>query len=158
MIILDCELTPKVQVSTSKGLYNIIKNHTDVTVDFPGLTNFTVTVFAIDSRYICKHLDFSWSLGDGSNASGKHVEHYYNKTGVYGVVLKIYEIYEHDSGKKLMGNVEMNIHVVKGLLHLCSFIINSEFQRLQSMLESGGGGGGGAMSNYFIARAEIVAH
>ena len=126
IIIADCQLTPKVWVSTSKGSYNITKNHTDVNLVFPGSINFTVAVYAIDPYFICKHLHYSWNFGDGRNASGKHVEHHYNNTGVYGVVLKIYKVFNDDNeARKLMRNVTMNIHV-EGLLHLSSVVIISQ--------------------------------
>ena len=124
-------MIPKVSVSTSKGSYNITKNHTDVTLVLPGSINFTVAVVAIDPYFFCKHLHFSWNFGDGCNASGKHVEHHYNNTGVYGVVLKIYKVFKDDGGeRKLMGNVTMNIHVVKGLLQSSSSFNNVSMSTL----------------------------
>ena len=120
MIILDCQLTPSVQVSTSNGSYVITKNHTIVTMEFSELINFTVAVNPIDPYFICKRLHFSWYFGDGCNASGNHTEHRYNKAGLYGVVLKIYKVFNSDNGMELMSNVTMTIHILKGLLLICN--------------------------------------
>ena len=85
-----------------------------------------MAVYAINPYFLCKHLHYSWNFGDSRNASGKHVEHHYSKTGVYSVVLKIYKVFNDDNeARKLMKNVTMNIHV-EGLLHLSSVVIISQ--------------------------------
>jgi hypothetical protein len=111
VITLDCYLVPKVKVSTPTGSHNITMNHTDVTLDSPGLVNFTVSMLKVDPYFLCKRLRlyFFWTLGDGRNASGEDVEHYYNKTGVYYVVLKIFKV--SGDTKHFVTNVTMKIDV-----------------------------------------------
>ena len=113
VIILDCRVVPKVKVLTATGSYNISTNHTDVTLDSPGLVNFTVSIVKVDPIFICKRLYFFWDLGDGRNTTGKEVEHYYNNTGVYCVVLKILKVFDdgHESQMVTVTNVTMKIHV-----------------------------------------------
>ena len=92
-------------------------NHADVTMDSPGMVNFTVSTFRVDPYFLCQDLYFSWNLSDGRNVSGKHVEHYYNKTGVYYVVLKIYKVLH--GRKDFLTNVTVKIEI-KGDCN-CSF-------------------------------------
>ena len=118
-MISDCSFISKVKVSTATGSYNISQNHTDITLNSPGLVNFTVSTHSlIDPYFVCKRLYFFWDFGDGHNTSGKHVEHRYNNTGVFCVVLKIYKVFRDDGGKEFIRNITMKIHV-KGLLFNC---------------------------------------
>ena len=72
-----------------------------------------MSIVKVDPSFICKHLYFLWDLGDGRNTIGKEVEHCYNNTGVYGVVLKILKVFDdgHESQMVTVTNVTMKIHV-----------------------------------------------
>ena len=107
--VTDCYLEPRLNVSTPAGSYSITTNHTDVIMDSPGMVNFTVSTFRVDPYFLCQDLYFSWSLGDGRNASGERVDHYYNETGVYYVVLKIYKVL--DERKDFLTNVTVKIEI-----------------------------------------------
>lgn len=110
--VTDCSFISKVKVSTATGSYNISQNHTDITLNSPGLVNFTVSTHSlIDPYFVCKRLYFFWDFGDGHNTSGKHVEHRYNNTGVFCVVLKIYKVFRDDGGKEFIRNITLKIHV-----------------------------------------------
>lgn len=99
------------------GSYNISQNHTDVSLDSRGLVNFTIiSISKIDPYFICKHFYFLWDLGDGFNASGKYIEHFYNKTGDYFVVLKIFhKVLAVNSSKELLRNFTIKVQI-KGLV------------------------------------------
>ena len=74
----------------------------------------------VDPFFICKRLYFLWDLGDGRNATGKEVEHYYNNTGVYGVVLKILKVFDdgHELQMVTVTNVTMRIHIKGNVANL----------------------------------------
>ena len=86
-------------------------------------------VVTIDPYFICKPLHFIWELGNGFNVSGQHIEHWYNKTGSFPALLKIYKVHNDDdngdSGKKeLVRNITITLcikgKVVKVLGHVVS--------------------------------------
>ncbi|XP_028395347.1 uncharacterized protein LOC114519420 [Dendronephthya gigantea] len=109
--INDCPLKAKIMVATSSGSYNISQNHTDVFMNAPGLVRFNLSISKVQPYSICKDLFIFWDFGDGDNATGKHVQHHYNNTGTFSVVMRILKGIEYLGQRRLIRNITMKIHI-----------------------------------------------
>lgn len=109
--VSDCSRQLKLAASTSKGSFNISRNHSTLTLDSPGMVNFTILVFDIKDPFylICQPLYYKWSFGDGQyllNTTDNNVHHFYNSSG-----LLVLDIFEDKDEKKLYKNISVTVHV-----------------------------------------------
>ena len=83
-------------------------------MDGPGLVKFNLSILKVHPYSICKDLLFFWHLGDGDSASGKYVQHHYNNSGVFSVVMSTFEGIDYLGQRTFIANITMKIHI-KGL-------------------------------------------